>query len=456
MMHKFAIENFPFLNLNILMSRVSWSITLRWLAVSGYFLATVVARYVFNLNLPYTEIWIILGVLTVINVIYLSISKIFKKFSFIGEIVFLQFHIIIDLLFLTAIIHYSGGVENPVYLFYAFHVILSSIIFPGRTPIVIATLVVILFSSLLYLEYNGILPHYSIFATDLYSNELFIYLTLVVFTITVYVTMYICLSFMYIYREVKRQIDQQNEQLIEADKQKSQFFRFTSHELKSPVVAVQSSIDGVLKNFGDELDDRARNLLQRASNRSSQMLDIIRELLELSKNRSRVIKNREMINVNQLIQDTIDQHRVLTEEKELCLDLALSEEELMIYGHEESFKDLVQNLFNNAIRYNKEKGSIRVVTEDLGSAIRLIIQDTGIGISEEAIPKIFDEFFRSENAKKEVKIGTGLGLSIVKQIVDNYDGTIDVTSGVGEGTQFTIIFPKRTSSPIDLKGSKDK
>jgi len=122
------------------------------------------------------------------------------------------------------------------------------------------------------------------------------------------------------------------------------------------------------------------------------MLEIIRELLELSKNRSRIVKNREMINVNQLVRETVDQHRVLAEEKELHLDLALSEEELMIYGHEESFKDLVQNLFNNAIRYNKEKGNIRVVTDDQGDSIRLIVKDTGIGISKEAIPKIFDEF----------------------------------------------------------------
>lgn len=452
-MHKFSIENFPFINLSILSSRVSWSITLRWLAVSGYFLATVVARYVFGLQLPYTEIWILLGILTLINVIYLLISKIFKEFSFLAEIVFLQFHIIIDLLFLTAIIHYSGGIENPVYLFYAFHVILSSIIFPGRTPIVIATLVVILFSALLYLEYNGILTHYSISSTDLHANLLLIYLTLIVFTITVYVTMYICMSFMYIFREVKRQIDRQNEQLIEADKQKSQFFRFTSHELKSPVVAIQSSIDGVLKNFSEQLDGRAKDLLERASSRSAQMLDIIRELLELSKNRSRILKDRETININMIIRDTIDQHRVLADEKNLSLDLNLSEGDLMIYGHADSFKDLFQNLFNNAIRYNRESGKIEVVTEDIGESIRLIIKDTGIGIGEDALPKIFDEFYRSENAKKEVKIGTGLGLSIVKQIVENYGGNITVQSELGEGTQVTVLFPKQKILDIELEGS---
>jgi two-component system phosphate regulon sensor histidine kinase PhoR len=115
----------------------------------------------------------------------------------------------------------------------------------------------------------------------------------------------------------------------------------------------------------------------------------------------------------------------------------------MINGHADSFKDLFQNLFNNAIRYNKKKGRIKVVTEDIGDSIRLRISDSGIGIAKDAIPKIFDEFFRSENAKKEVKIGTGLGLSIVKQIVENYGGNIDVQSTLGEGTQFTIIFPKK-------------
>jgi signal transduction histidine kinase len=414
-----------------------------------------VAKYGFDLKLPYREVWLILALLTIANGIYLLIFRLFKRLSFRGEIVFLQFHIFIDLIFLTALLHYSGGIENPIYFFYAFHVILSSIIFPGRTPIVIATLVVILFSSMIYLEYSEILYHYCIFSTNIHSNVVFIYVTLAVFTITVYMTMYICMSIMYIYREVKIQIDQQNLQLIEADKQKTRFFRFTSHELKSPVVTIKSSIDSVIKNFSDQLDDRANDLLQRASRRSDQMLDIIRELLELSKNRSRVLKDREMIDINLLIQETIDQHKVLAEEKTLCLELELSKEDLMIYGHSDSFKDLFQNLFNNAIRYNKDQGTIKVVTKDLGDNIQLKIIDTGIGIAKEAIPKIFDEFFRSENAKKEVKIGTGLGLSIVKQIVENYGGNITVQSELGEGTQFNIMFPKQNIVNTESVGSSN-
>ena len=394
-----------------------------------------------------------LGILTVVNSIYLVISKLFREFSFRAEIVFLQFHIIVDLFFLTALIHFSGGIENPIYLFYAFHVVLSSIIFPGRSPFIITTVIVILFSSLVYLEYNGILYHYCIFSTDLHSNNLLIYIILVVFTITVYVTMYICMSFMYIYREVKRQIDLQNQQLIKADKEKSQFFRFTSHELKSPVVAIKSSVDGVIKNFSDQMDDRATDLLQRASRRSDQMLEIIRELLELSKIRTQAVKNREIIEINQLILELIQQQEVQAQEKSINIEVNLSKEELLIYGHTDGFKEIFLNIFTNAIRYTKENGMIWIVSRDIGNKIELSIKDSGIGIKKDDIPKVFDEFFRSENAKKEVIIGTGLGLSIVKQLVENYGGNIDVQSDLGKGTIFTIIFPKQIN--FNTENTKD-
>jgi len=261
---------------------------------------------------------------------------------------------------------------------------------------------------------------------------------------------------MYIFRGVKRQIDHQNKQLIEADEQKSKFFRFTSHELKSPVVAIKSSIDGIIKNFSGQLDDRANDLLHRASKRSDQMLEIIRELLEISKNRSRAVKDREIIEINQLILGLIQQQEVQAHEKSIILEVNLSKEDLRIYGHEDSFKEIFLNIFTNAIRYTKENGIIKIVSKDLGNNIELSIKDSGIGIKKDDIPKVFDEFFRSDNAKKEVKIGTGLGLSIVKQIVENYGGKINIQSELGEGTLFSIRFPKLKNINNDILGDQSK
>lgn len=443
-MKKFSIENFPFLNLSILQYRVAWSITLRWLAIVGYFSATLLAKFLFDRQLPYQKIWLVLLILIIINSLYLLISKIFKELSFRADIIFLQFHIIIDLIFLTIILHFSGGIENPVYLFYAFHVVISSIIFPGTRPIYITTLVVFLFSSLVYLEYSGILTHYCFLDSDLHANEFLIYVVLTVFTITVYVTMYICMTFMFIYRNIKRQIDQQNQQLTNADKQRSQFFRFSSHELKSPVVAVKSSIDGVLKNFSGQMDEKATDLLQRASLRASQMLEIIRELLELSKNRSRSAdQSTELIDVNGVILEILEQQKIHVEEKALRISTSLTDEKLLIYASSDDMREIFVNLLTNAIRYTQENGSVTIETRDCGESVQISVGDSGIGIAKKDQTKIFDEFFRSENAKKEAKIGTGLGLSIVKQIVDNYGGNIDIHSEIDQGTVFNITLPKK-------------
>jgi signal transduction histidine kinase len=439
---KISIEKFPFLNLNILQSRLSWSISLRWLALLGYFAATIVAESVFRIDLPYNTIWLILMILAVLNGIYYIIFKIYKEFTFRGEMIFLQIHIFIDLIFLTLLLHYSGGLENPIYLFYAFHVVLSSIIFPGLLPVIIATMAVLLFSMLVYLEYHQYISHYCIYHVNVHENEFIIYLTIAVFTITIYVTMYICMSFMYIFRNIKRQIDQQNKQLIDADKQKMQFFRFTSHELKSPIVAIKSAVDGVIKNYSDKMDKRATDLLGRASLRSEQMLEIIRELLELSRNRVQFTKEKkDRIDLHELITDIIEQQNQQLEEKKIICNLELTSDPVEIYGLKEDFKQIIMNLLSNAIRYTRADGLITIKTNRKAGEIEITLTDTGIGIDKHDLTKIYDEFFRSENAKQEVQIGTGLGLSIVKQIVDNYEGKIDVKSDLGKGTQFKVCLP---------------
>jgi len=226
---------------------------------------------------------------------------------------------------------------------------------------------------------------------------------------------------MYIFRNVKRQIDSQHQQLVESDIQKTKFYRFTSHELKSPIVAIKSSIDGVLKNYsGQLLDGRAADLLERASARSVQMLEIIRELLELSKSRSGLTEKKgELVDLNKLILEIIEQYKVQADEKFIRINTNLSEKPSYIHGHLSNFNDCLLNLIMNAVRYTRETGLITITTENLRSEIQITVLDTGIGIAAVDLPNIFDEFYRSENAKKEVKIGTGLGLSIVKQIVDN-------------------------------------
>jgi len=107
----------------------------------------------------------------------------------------------------------------------------------------------------------------------------------------------------------------------------------------------------------------------------------------------------------------------------------------------------VANLLSNAVKYTPEGGMVKVsLTRQSGNA-RLAIKDTGIGIPEEAIPHLFEEFYRAPNAREQVKQGTGLGLVIAKEIVTRHNGTIRVSSEVGTGTTFTVILPLLSSGP---------
>ena len=122
----------------------------------------------------------------------------------------------------------------------------------------------------------------------------------------------------------------------------------------------------------------------------------------------------------------------------------------------ESMEQLFTNLVANALKYTLNGGQVTVLTQGRDDGVEVIVQDTGIGIPEEDMPKLFDEFFRASNAREYEEIGSGLGLSIAKSIVDLHHGTIDVESARGEGTKFTVWLPIRPPSPEALATEEGK
>ena len=432
----------PFLTTDLLQARIAWSIRFRWLAIAGFYLATIIIKYIYNLPIPYNKVWFLLDTLIVLNIFYFIISKIFTKFLLQRELLFLFIHAFFDLISLTAIVHLTGGMENPIYLFYVFHVVISSIVFPGRIPFFIATFVVFLFGSLIYMECTEIIVHYSIFNIQIHKNDLAVFVTFAVFTITVYVSTYICRTFMVIYRNMKRQVDEQNLQLIESDKQKTQFYQYTSHELKSPIISIKTTIDGVAKIYKDQLDEKALRLINRASDRCTQMLNIIKELLVITQSRSfSDPKQNEKVNINEIINKSVQSEKNTAKASGIKIKLDLSKEDPCIFAKKKDIIKIIDNLVSNAIRYNKENGKINITTQNINNELEIKIKDTGIGIPKQDLSNIFAEFYRTENARKKVNYGTGLGLSLIKQFVEKYNGTIQVESELDLGTTFTIKFP---------------
>jgi signal transduction histidine kinase len=116
----------------------------------------------------------------------------------------------------------------------------------------------------------------------------------------------------------------------------------------------------------------------------------------------------------------------------------------LVLGDKENLEGVFTNLVSNAIKYTPEGGTVQIETCADGDYVKTVVQDTGIGISEEDLPRIFDKFSRVKTEKTRGIVGTGLGLSIVKNIIDAHLGSISVESTEGKGTAFTVLLPRET------------
>lgn len=227
------------------------------------------------------------------------------------------------------------------------------------------------------------------------------------------------------------------------DQAKSQLMLKLAHELRAPTAAVQSYISLILGGYVPEHELRAT--LERIQIRLKQTLDTIGDLLELARLkkagdwRSDPPAPQPMDDVLREVADVLRQPAT-AKEQTLTLDLAEGESPLVVAAREH-LRQVWMNLLSNAIKYTPKGGTIRAGVRVREERLVGTVEDNGIGIASEDLGNLFQEFFRSDQAKASGEIGTGLGLSIVKQILDSYGGQIEVESALGRGTRFTFSLP---------------
>ena len=224
---------------------------------------------------------------------------------------------------------------------------------------------------------------------------------------------------------------------------KTWFLKKAAHQLRSPISAVQSMLELILKGYQGDIDDQQKETLTRCRKRLEILGDVINDLLKLG---------LERISAGETVYHPVDAGDILTSLEELYKTRASEKNVTMTFrmdgpiprvmANEKMIDDLFANLISNAIKYTPPGGEITVVlSKDAKNGIRFEVADTGIGIPELEIPRLFSEFFRADNAKAFSEEGTGLGLVIVKEILDRLKGTISVESRVGKGTRFTCVLP---------------
>jgi two-component system, OmpR family, manganese sensing sensor histidine kinase len=223
----------------------------------------------------------------------------------------------------------------------------------------------------------------------------------------------------------------------------SEFTGDASHELKSPIMAIKTNGAVALK-YSEGLSETHKQNIEMMLDGANQMSRTIADLLMLAESENELPASVfSPVHVGDLFRELENDSGTLDSSCSIAVKYQLADPSLTLMARKEDLKLALGNVIKNAIAYCSAGGSVNVGAARVGNKVQFEIQDTGIGISEDELPHIFDRFWRSDKARSYRSGGSGLGLSIVKSIIQRYKGQIIVKSKLGEGTLFIIIIPQR-------------
>lgn len=228
----------------------------------------------------------------------------------------------------------------------------------------------------------------------------------------------------------------------EMDRMKSDFVSMVSHEIRSPMNSLLAQIKIILDGLAGDVTDKQRQILERASGKINNLVNLVSELLDLAKIEAGMAGGlREEVDIKALLEEQITFHEAAAAEKELELRLEPGDELPSLTADKQGLEEVLTNLITNAIKYSPRQASITVMAQINRDSLELRVADTGYGIPEEDLAEIFNRFHRVKDKNTREIHGTGLGLAIVKSIVDAHQGSIRVESKLDQGTTFTVLLP---------------
>lgn len=225
------------------------------------------------------------------------------------------------------------------------------------------------------------------------------------------------------------------------EQMKSDFVSLASHELRTPLTSIGGYVDLILDGDVGEISKEQREFLKIVSQNTQRLETLINDVLDIEKIESgRVEMRQEKVNLNEIIENCINTFKVMAKSKGLELEKEIKADRIEVWGDSDRLSQVFSNLLSDAIKYTKE-GRIKVTAQIKGRFASVTLEDTGVGMSQEDLSRVFTRFFRSENSYVRKTTGTGLGLSIAKATIEKHNGDIRVESMLGVGTKFEVILP---------------
>jgi len=482
----------------VLIGRIGWLIRLRWVAVAGSLAFIEVARRVLSIEVHLSRLLLVLALLALYNLAAEFLLHRMRRGNLVGRerpeaggeggpigpiarfllprtppgveyydgqaaqaALFASAQIVLDLIFLAVLLHYAGGVENPLRVFFIFHVIVASILLSRPSTYCVATLGFLLLAAVALGELWGVLPHHSLeghWRPGGYLDPGLVGTQVFLLGVTLFVGAYLASSIaarlrrreidvVVLTRHLEgeaRRLQEAYRDLSAAERAKSEYMRKVAHELRQPLSTVKTALSVALDSASDSMSPRARGLIVRAERRAGELAEMTRELLSLALARGgEALAEPVDIDLREISRDVLDEMAARAEEAGITLSVQVQDALPRFEGNPGGMGDLMRNLLGNAIRYTPRGGSVSFSLGVEAHEMVLQVDDTGIGIEREALGRIFDEFYRSEAARAHAPDGSGLGMAIVKAVVDQHGGSISVESEVGRGSRFRVSLPLR-------------
>jgi len=255
-------------------------------------------------------------------------------------------------------------------------------------------------------------------------------------------------------------ISEDNEKLVKLDQMKSDFLSIVSHELRTPLTAITGYLKLLAGGAMGPLNEGQKEFIQTVLRNSDRLYNLVNDLLDLSRlEAGKVQLMFAPVDVGKILSNSIQGLRSLATQKRIDLSIAPTPEGLALEADSGRLEQVLVNLLGNSLKFTPEGGKVEVgakADEREGRAgVVFWVKDSGVGIPEEALGRIFDKFYQVENSSVRKTGGTGLGLAITQKLVEAHHGAVWVESELGIGTTFWVFLPaKRGDPPLGLEAPK--
>lgn len=250
------------------------------------------------------------------------------------------------------------------------------------------------------------------------------------------------LTLVYQRRQIEALREQDRQHFESLNRMQNEFLRMATHDLRNPlnvILGYLRVLDRVeVSESAKPLLDEARQNIQLSVEK---MRTLVTDILDLAQIETGQGLHLSLTSINAILEKSLQGLRLVAQEKDITLQYDPPGEDLALMVDENRMSRVIDNLVSNAIKYTPKGGKVTISAQKQNGTVQINVSDTGLGIPESDLAHVFEAFYRIEHGAYQREEGSGLGLSIVKSIVEQHDGTIDVTSEVGEGSTFRVRLP---------------